>query len=418
MPTPRNSLVLLALLAALLAPGCETPGDRRGKVEQPERDVAYLVRRGMFLEAVYEAEELYRKNPDDPEAEEAYRLASTAWLLEQGRRELFADNDQAALELFLRAQEIAPEQELVQDWIDNASNQLAITWHDRGIAWQMGDELEKARDCYEKALEYRPDFPRAQASLYRILLQMNYREGMSLEYYDDGVRAYHDLMLDEAAQFFGYSKKYDPGNERALERREVTRTELARQRVYIAYRHEAEGRFAAARNEFRMALLLDDDLPEALEGFERMSKEAEAADHVREAERKILRGEYLAAEAAIAKGRALTQVQDEALDLMLQGIAEARLEDKYQDARTLESDQQFVAAVAAYDELLEQAPYFRDAIARRDTLQSYIEHADELYAQAMEAGSEDERLRILRRIDVFWPDYRDVRELLQAADGR
>ena len=421
MPTRKRSPLLLAVLFAALATGCEsfrTPGDIRGRIEQPEKDVAYKVRRGMFLEAVFEAERLHRENPGDPEAEETYRLASAAWWLEQGRRELFENRDQEALEMFLQAREIAPEQELIQEWIDVASHQLAITWHDRGIAWHLGQDLKKARACYELALECEPGHARARASLFRVLLQMTYREGMSLEYYDQGVRAYHDLMLNEADQYFSYSTKYDPKNERAIERRQLTRTELARQRVYLALRHEAEGRYAGARNEFRMALLLDDDLQEALDGFDRTGREAEASVQIREAERKVLRREYPAAEAALDKGRQLTLRQGEALDAIIEEIAEARLADKYLVARTLESDQQFVDAVAAYDELLAEAPYFRDAITRRDTLQSYVDEADELYARALAAATEEERTALLLRIDVFWPDYADVRARLKAADER
>jgi len=414
MPSAKLGPTLFAVLAAALSPACTGPG----RVEQPDRDVAYLIRRGRYRDAVYEAEALHRKHPKDRRAEEDYRLASAAWLLEQGRRELFEGRNEEALDLFLQAKEIAPEQELVQDWIDNASHQLAMTWHDRGIAWHVGEELEKARTCYEKALYYEPGYERARASLYRILLQMTYREGMSLEYYDEGVRAYHDLMLDEADQYFSYSKKYDPENERAIERREITRSELAKQRVYLALRHEAEGRYAAARNEFRMALLLDEDLSEALEGFDRTDRETRASEHIREAERKILKHEYLAAEAALDRAREETARQHEDVDAMFEHIAEARLEDKYLVARTLESDQQFAKAVEAYDALLEHAPYFRDAITRRDTLQSYIDKAGELYSQALQTDSEEERLRLLRQIAVFWPDFEDVRERLAEAEGR
>ena len=416
MTTPKPSHLAPVLLAALLTPACGSfrlPGDTRGKIEEPDRDVDYMIRRGLFVDAVFEAERLQRENPDDPAAAEAYRMASAAWLLEQGRRELFANRDEEALALFLEAGEIAPEQDVIRDWIDSAHHQLALTWHDRGLAWYVGDDLEKARDCFESALEHEPGNWRARASLYRILLQMNYREGMSAEYYDEGVRAYYDLRLDEADQYFSYSRKYDPGNERAIERRELTRTELAHQRVYLAAGHESNERYAAARNEYRMALLLDDGLEEALEGYERAGREAEATDFLREAERKILRKEYQVAVETLAEGRALTVRQQEAYDAMLDRIEEARLNDRYEVARTFESDQQFEAAVAAYDVLLGEAPYFLDAIARRDTLQSYIDEAGRLYEKAMNADSEEDVQRYLRRIEVFWPDYEDVRERLE-----
>jgi tetratricopeptide (TPR) repeat protein len=416
----RPALVLPALVLALFG-ACESipklPGDTRGKVEQREQDVQWMIRRGRFAEAVREAEALYRASPDDPAAFEDYRYASTAALLDQGRRALFDRRVDEALALFEQAREISPEPEVPQAWIDNANHQLAMYWHDQGVLAQVGEELEQARGHYEKALEHEPGYGRARAGLIRVLLQMNYRAGMSEEYYDQGVRAFGELQLDEAHQYFSYSKTYNKENERAVTRREETRTYLATRRVFLAGQLEEERNFAAAYNEYRIALLLDPDLEEALVGAERMERERDAAELLREADRGIMRSDYEAASAAVAQGRLLTELQVQEFDDMEVNIEQARLGDKYEEARTLESDQQYDRAVEAYAELLKEAPFFRDAITRKDTLTSYVEEAKQLYHQAMKAETDSQKAKFLRRIEVFWPEYQDVRALLRELDG-
>jgi len=305
---------------------------------------------------------------------------------------------------------------VIDDWVHNASEKLALLWHRKAMISQAGGNLDEALASFERSLDYMPSLERAQAGLARTLLQLNYREGLGQEYYDEGVRDLHELLLDEADFGFSAALKYDPESERAEERRELTRIQLAEARCALALQLESEGVFAAARNEFRMALLLDETSAEAQAGLERAAREEQAAEFLREADRRILRKEYDQARAALAEGRTHTERQLEAFDEMERAVEEAVLGDHYTRARTLESDQQFEAAAAAYGELLEFAPYFRDAIARKDTLDSYVASAAEYYAQALAAATPEEQAAYLRRIAVFWPDYRDVEQRLAALE--
>lgn len=405
----------LALTALVLLPACSAL--RSGADEEELEDIIWMIRRGQFAEALEASERLHRENPDDPEALVDYRYASTAFLLQQGREALFEDDIDEALGYFRQARDISPDPGVADLWIANASHQLALYWHDRGILAQVGEKLEDARAYYERALSYEPGYGRAESSLIRVLLHMNYRAGMSEEYYDQGVRAFGDLQLDEAHQYFSYSKTFNTDNERAENRRAETRSQLASRRVFLAGQLETERNFAAAYNEYRIALLLDPELEEAIVGEERMRSERDAAECLRDADRGIMRGDYEAAVAALDMGRPLSELQGLEFDDMAVNIEQARLSEKYEVARTLESDQQYERAVAVYAELLDDAPYFRDAITRKDTLASYVKEATKLYGQAEGSATDEERARFLRRIEVFWPEYRDVLERLRELDG-
>jgi tetratricopeptide (TPR) repeat protein len=397
------------LLPALLA-ACQSGAEDRAD-EVPE-----LLRQGQYAEALRQAEKAHRQDPDDPRATEEYRLASAAVLLERGRRALFEDRDHEALALFQEAYEIAPEQPAIADWIYNASEKLALQWYRQGSASQADADLEQARADFERSLSYLPEYQRSRAALMRTLLQINYRAGLGEEYYHDGVRNLHDHLLDEADFSFSASLKYEPESELAGERRALTRAQLAEERTALALQLEGQGAFAAARNEYRMALLLDLDNAEAAAGFGRAALEEEAAEHLSEAEWRIMRKEYDQARAELAAGAELTEQQTEGYERMHATLDEALLGDIYDRAKLYQSDQQYEQAIATYTELLDQAPYFKDAFARRDALQDYVKRAEELYAQALAEPTPEEQAKYLLQIATFWPEYRDVAERLAALD--
>lgn len=399
----------LALLAAL---SCSAP--RGAGAEPDDPSVAWLVAHGRYAEAVAKAAEEKEQRPDDAAVDEAHRLASTAWLMDQGRKLYFDDRDDEALELFARAAAIAPESPEVEGWARATRDKLAETWFAVGLRHHIELEFDEAIAAYERCIDYRPDHPNAREALARVLVQQNYRSGMGEGYYNEGIVALDEYYLHEAGTMFSYVLKYEPYNERADKRREQTKELLASERATIAAGLEADGHFAAARNEYRLALLLEEDHPEARAGFERMQIEERAAEFLREAGRLLLKKDYEASEAKVAAAEAITQRQAEACQATTEAIAEARLEDRYVAARTMESDLRYEDAVQAYAELLELAPFYRDAIARKDTLESYVREAGELYARFEASSDEEERIGLLLQISVFWPEYRDVEERLAA----
>ena len=105
------------------------------------------------------------------------------------------------------------------------------------------------------------------------------------------------------------------------------------------------------------------------------------------------------------------------------GQLEAQIEDErvlalYNKARTLERDYRYPSAIEAYDDLLEIAPYYEDALSRKATLEEFVLLAEELYTRALDAESDEEALQYLRQIPILWPEYRDVEERLLEVEAR
>ncbi len=413
-PSARCRTALVALLG--LAAACSSTGSSEGKESVP-----WLVRHGHYEDAVKLAAERRDEDPNDQRAIDEHRMATAAWYMERGRRLAFANQNEEALQAFAEAKALAPEEPVVDTWILASRNRLADQWLDLGLEAHNSDDLEGAIADYEKALSFVPDHEPTREILARALLQQNYRRGMGAQYYDNGVRALDRYFLHEAHSLFSYVLKYEPKNDRAHERGDQTQELLAADRATMASDLEAQGEYAAARNEYRLALLLTPALAAAQEGLERMQREEQAAELLRESDRLGLQGHFDEAEQRLDQARELSERQAPEIDAHRTSLHDARLERLYEAARTLESDWRYEEAVAAYGKLLEREPFFRDAIARRDTLQSYVEQAAELYAKYEAAGSDAERLSALRQIAVFWPEYRDVKlrlaELEAAAPG-
>ena len=80
--------------------------------------------------------------------------------------------------------------------------------------------------------------------------------------------------------------------------------------------------------------------------------------------------------------------------------------------------QKMADAIAAYDQLLIEAEgYFDDALTRRDTLTDYVDKATTWYAEAEAARGTPEELPLLRRIDIIYPEYRDVVERIEVLEA-
>jgi hypothetical protein len=176
---------------------------------------------------------------------------------------------------------------------------------------------------------------------------------------------------------------------------------------------EATGRFGAARNEYRLARALDPQNAEANAGYERCTNEAKAATLLEQAKMEIVRLRLDHALELIEEGEGLTTIQKDMFEGARAQVEQSRFEVKYQAALAMERDFQYEKAIAQYEELLGETEYYKDAIARKQTLQEYVRLAAELYAKAQSASTDEERLESLRRIRVFWPEYKDVSAQLE-----
>lgn len=395
---------LLLVLVPVLLVACRTTAKRTAEVED-------LIMHGKFEEALTLAGRLAEGHPDDSHEQEVYRIASVAYLLDQARLLTFQDRDDEALELIDRALQIDPESEQARMWSEKTRLKLAEMWLHRAQEYHAEDNLVGASEAYDRSVAYTP-LEMAVDGQARCLLQSNYRAGLSETYYNEGVRALRDYWLQLARGRFSYSSKYRAQAARADRRLHEVDELLARERAAVALHLEEQEFYAAAFNEYRIALLIDPELTEAKIGMERMRIESDAKRLYDAASMMVLRGEWDRARTAVEEGSAQTRLQGDRFEDLLADIDDARLDELYEHALDLEHDFQYVAAIEAYQRLLEEREWYKDALSRMNTLEEYVARARELYAKAASSARREERMTYLRQIEIFWPEYRDVRERL------
>ncbi len=412
-----RSLALSAAVWPLLALACQS-GRAPAQDAHPSDEVNRLLRQGEYEEAVRITEAAAAAAPGDELAAERHRMASVAWILERVRRLSFAGEREAALSELGPALELAPDAPQVRAWERHLRAQLARSKVEVALDLYARDDLNGAVKEYELALAYTPEDEHIEAALGAVLLQQGLRQGLGEQYYQSGLAALNDYYLEQARHDFASTIKFDPTQEQAQRRGAEAKRLLANQRALIAAELEAEQRWSAARNEYRLALLLDPESEQAAQGMLRTTIEEEATELVRNAERELKKGRFDQAQELARRAVERSELQKPSFEGFVESIAEARLGDWYDRALTLEKAQQYPEALGLYARILEQAPFFKDTIARQETLNSYVTEATELYDRALASQDEQEQLALLRRVAVLWEGFKDVRQRLSLLESR
>lgn len=409
MRRPPFSFCCLALLLPLLGAACRSTSTGQ--------EISSLIRSQKYAEAVRAAASWSEREPGNAEAEKAHKVASAAWLLEQARQLSFADRDEEALEALAQASALLPGDPTVESWIGRTRRKLVTHWLDLAADAASQEDLPAALELYERVLAMDPENSIAREGAARGLLVLNWRSGLGEGYYKDGVRSLRDYWLVDARAHFDYSKKYLGEQSRVEERRREVQALMAQDRLATAHSLEERGLAFAAHNEYRLALLLAPDNAEALAGRERAGIEVQAEELRAQAERMLARGDLTGARQIAEQGLRLTTTRHAVFEQLVHTIDEAAIADEYEAALDLERDNRYEQAVAAYGALIERIGPYKDAQQRMDALKGSIQHAAELYRRAGESTDAAESLRLLRQVELVWPDYKDVRERLAAAGG-
>lgn len=384
----------------LLTACSSTPEEDRGSVRS-------LIRHGRFQEAIEKASAAAQAKPDDADAQRILREAEFALMLEKGRRLSFADRDIEALEVFQAAAEHAPERNEAETWIRKTRHKLAEHYLEIGLEAHASDKLTEAIAAYESALRFEPGNRGAIAGMADATFAVNFRAGLGKAYYEDGLHSFHAGLLGQADGELGKADKY-LDTPQLEQRRNQVAVEMAAARVVVAGTLVNEGKFDAARNEYRLALALDPANAAAKQGKASCDVESHAAQIYRDADMAIVRGRLDKALELAEEGARTTVLQKERFEGLKNRVQEARFEAIYKDALALERDGLFPDAIARFDDLLKIAAYYKDALTRKATLEDFVARAERLYTQAASEADAAKKLELLRQILQFWPDYRDV----------
>jgi hypothetical protein len=390
-------------------------------------EISDLVRHGDYEAALDRAQQLVRARPDDMEVRNLYRDTRIHEMLSRCRQLVFAGHSEEGLAILHEAFDLDAQNPVVVSWYQKIRIQLAEDWLNRANELRNSDELDEARRAYEVSLAYVPSRggrgpllkDEARLGLAKVLLLQNYRFGLSKSKFDAGLRGFREYLLHQAQHDFAASENYDPTNERAVVRGDQVDVLLAEERLALAQIFEADGLFFAARNEYRLVLLVDPDSSEAKKGLDRMDREVRVTESLGAADMEIRRGNLDVASEILAESQAFTNLQGDRVQRLEGHIEDKNLELIYLVARNFERDYLYHEAVESYASLLELRPYYEDATARKKTIEEFIALTEEAYENASKVTDDEEAIYFLRQIqDIYWPEYLDVRELLGGLEAR
>jgi len=399
-------LPLTALLVSVALCACSSTVEEE-EVSGPS--VSELIRSARYEQALRLSGELVEEAPSSASFSQ-HRMATVAWLMNQGRNLTFADQDHEALLTFEQALLLEPKSDLVLLWVGKTRAKIATLLFQEGIEFHAKEEYTSASERYTQALEMNPAHEGARRGKILARRQSEYRVDLAKGYYVAGVRALTDYWLEQAKARFGYTRKYLPDHDRALNRRNKVDGMLADQRVILGTDYISRGLYAAARNEFRLAQILNPSTEGLEDKLENASREALARDHLLNAEMLVFKGEFDSALAVLDEGQALTALQEEDFELVRVGIDDEENRLIYERALAYEHDYLYGEAIEVYDELLARTDYYEDCLARRETLSDYVDNAKRLYGKLLDTGDLGDKLSLLRQIEIFWPEYRDIQE--------
>lgn len=334
------------------------------------------------------------------------------------RELVFADREAEALPIVEELKAAHGELLPVLAWEDRVRKKIADNWFEVARAAVAEERFDDARAAYAKSVEYDPSRAVVQQLLSQLDRVEEWRAEEADRMYYSGVGNLVDGRLLEAAGEFGKVGKYRENPERANRRVSEVNRLLAQTRIEAADALVKEGHFSAAAKEYEEAARLDPESEAIAADLERMKREAGANQILIEGRSMILRGELDRGGEELKKGLELTELQKDAFQVEIDGIAARRVQSRYDRALGLEHDFQFPEAVAAYEGILEDRDYYKDCRARIDILNDKIGEAERLYAEAAEAEDGEAKLALLRQIEVFWPDYEDIPAQIRELSGK
>lgn len=402
--------LLVPVLGSLLAISACASGS--GSYGEQFAAIESLTRHGDYQAAAESSVTLLDTLDTDSENAEAVRQIqreiSIASSLERVRSLTLDDQDKEALDLALELDAAFPGMHAIEAWRDLLRVKLADFWFDAAREASASERFDDARAHYRTSLGYDETRTNVQDLLGELDRIEDYRANVADKYYYSGVSHLSDGALSESLGDFSKVDKFDRGNARAKRRVSQVNRQLAATRVAAADVLAKEGLYAAAAKGYLEASTLDPDSEEIARNLEALRSEAKASAILRVARNNALRGDVDKAEVKLKEALGLTALQTELIEKEIAGLDDKRAEKAYDRAVGLERDFQYEAAIEGYDKILESRDFFKDVRARTDALTKYVADAKRIYAEYEAALTDASRLALLRQIEVFWPEYRDI----------
>ncbi len=399
----RLQIVLLSAVSLALG-GC---GSERDVLQESESFRAAA----NYFQAYKNLEALRAQHPGDERIEKAYWVARLDYLIDVGRDLVFSEQEVKALASLESALALDPENAEARFWIAYARRKLAADRVRQGDEARVTGQMDAAMLSYNEATAFVPGFPDALEGLGKVRAEFERRRDKARDHYTQGVRAQSEQNFDQTRYHMIEALRNDPDLELAKARGTAVGNRLAERRYELARTLEESAHYGAALKEYQAVAEDLPGLPDLAPRIAQMKLEVEAEQLVRDGEKRVFRGEFAAARAALDKAYELTIGQKKFISEMLVLVKEREFDQRYQLAKDLELEHKFAAAVTAYKELDQSWPGQKDIRARINDLESRIDLAQKAYEKGQEAEKAgDVRAAIEAYQDalLFHPGYRGL----------
>lgn len=405
MTKPITTLLAAALL--LFTTACRSVENHLAESE------AFAARGNYYL--AYKVLEAARDPDDpDPELERAYWAARLEFLIDRGKHEMFADDEEAALADFNRALKLAPENEVLPDLIAKCKRKLA----DRAVRkgdrlWAEGD-LEGALLAYTEAQRHVAGYAAAIDGTQKVRDTFQSMRQKAQLHFLEALRVYPELRWVQVEWHTDTALANDPGRDDAKALRQRAEHRLAERSLLRAAEAEKARHYGAALLEYKAAAESEPAYPGIQEHIVQMQREVDAENLGEKAQAALVNKDFAAARKHLEQAFQLTILEKASVSDLLLQVRKGEGRYRYQQARDQELQNHKAEALQAYRELIEAWPDgLADEKARADNLQSDIDNAQKEWdaAEAAEQqGKLEEALQHYRSVHDFYPDWRDVGE--------
>jgi len=229
-----------------------------------------------------------------------------------------------------------------------------------------------------------PDHEDALEGIKLVAETVKSRDARAQDHYIKGVAALGEQLYGTTWYHMVNAIEFNPDLDKAVSQRDFANRLLVEDRYHRAKELEADGSFCAALSEYR-ELRKTTDLDGLDSRIAHMEKEVEVQSLVGEAEMQAFKRHFDQAQELLEKALGTTVSQQAEIGDLLILVKERDLEDRYQKAGILELENRLEESLAAYREIDETWPGFKEVKTRISDLVSTIEIAENAYRTGQEA---------------------------------
>lgn len=406
---------ILAPLGVLcLAVSCAAPASDR----HYEKAVSAL-RNANFADAYRHSQSALEQAPDDRKIQRFAERMRVVAILDEARTRVFEGKEREGLSLLARVLTFHPENQTAKTWRRKAKDQLANRLLDKGQEWVADDEPERALEAFQEVLTLQPGNVTALRGLQDVRAIYDERRERADNHYKNALLARQLVDWPRTLYHAEATTSTDPTHERAKWIEVRAARQVARERRAWADKLAGERRWGAAGRELLEAIRL----AEKSEGLEKVDwideakvtakaylDEAEAVEHIAEAEVRIAGGSFDAAREQIAKAEALSKFSLVYLNELRGTLAAAERDSRYVEAKFHELAYQFDQALGIYTDLAIEDPEGLAAskVAGLTQLLKTVVGLYEDGKKAEEAGQLEDAISAYRRVLSLHPMYEDT----------